>query len=281
MLTIKCPRNPKKRTSDASRNGHTEKPLEVQSLFKLFPALEADKIARLAAEMSLVRFKRGDRILVDPQPPTESFLVLKGAIAVSWQGDSRHQVLVTVLAPGEIFGVSSLLPEMAQGLKGHAFTNSLVATIDSTRLLDIVLGVQLGAFKSAVEMTLGWSVETLIRYIRMYHLSPRDRLVIALIEMGAKFGVRDSRGLILNLPITQKDLADLLGSSRQSVNAHLAELVRLGAVSNLSRQIVLVPEKLFALIGGPGVRYHAPAGKHFAGKSNDVPAPSRREQLHL
>jgi CRP-like cAMP-binding protein len=281
MLTIKRPKHPKKRTSDASRNGHTEKPLEVQSLSKLFPALESDKIERLAAEMSLVRFKRGDRILVDLQPPTESFLVLKGAIAVSWQRDSRYQVLVTVLAPGEIFGVSSLLPEMAQGLKGHAFTNSLVATIDSTRLLDIVLGVQLGAFKSAVEMTLGWSVETLMRYIRMYHLSPRDRLVLALIEMGAKFGVRDSRGLILNLPITQKDLADLLGSSRQSVNAHLAELVRLGAVTNLSRQIVLVPEKLFALIGGPGVHFHAPAGKHFACKPHDVPALSRREQLHL
>lgn len=278
---MKRPKHPKKRTSDASRNGHAEKPLEVQSLFKLFPALEPDKIERLAAEMSLVRFKRGDRILVDLQPATESFLVLKGAIAVSWQRDSRHQVLVTVLAPGEIFGVSSLLPEMAQGLKGYAFTNSLVATIDSTRLLDIMLGVQLGAFKSAVEMTLGWSVETLMRYIRMYHLSPRDRLVIALIEMGAKFGVRDSRGLILNLPITQKDLADLLGSSRQSVNAHLAELVRLGAVSNLSRQIVLVPEKLFALIGDPRVHCDAAAGKHFAGKRHDVPPLSRREQLHL
>ena len=189
---MKRPKHPKRRTSDASRNGHAEKPLEVQSLFKLFPALDPDKIERLAAEMSLVRFKRGDRILVDLQPPTDIFLVLKGAIAVNWQRDSRHQVLVTVLAPGEIFGVSSLLPEMAQGLKGHAFTNSLLATIDSTRLLDIVLGVQLGAFKSAVEMTLGWSVETLMRYIRMYHLSPRDRLVIALSEMGAKFGVRDS-----------------------------------------------------------------------------------------
>jgi CRP-like cAMP-binding protein len=274
-------RRPKKRTLDVSANGSAERPLEVQSLFKLFPALAPDKIERLAAAMSLVRFKRGDHIVVDLKPPTDIFLVLKGAIAITWERDNRHQVLVTLLAPGEIFGVSALLPEMAQGLRGYAFTNSLVATIDSTRMLDIVLGVELGAFKSVVEMTVGWSAETLMRYIRMFHLSPRNRLVIALIEMGAKFGVRDSRGLILNLPITQKDLADLLGASRQSVNAHLSELVRLGAVINLSRQIVLVPEKLVALIGDRGVQYQATVGKHFAVKPHDVSALSRREQMHL
>ncbi len=226
-----------------------------------------------------MRFNRGDRILVGLQSPTDVFLVLKGAIAVTWHHDSRHQVLVALLAPGEIFCVSALLPEMAQGLKGYAFTNSLVATINSTRLVDILLGVELGAFKSAMEMTVGWSAETLMRYIRMFHLAPRDRLVIALIEMGAKFGVRDSRGLILNLPMTQKDLANLLGASRQKVNAYLAELVQLGAVINLRRQIVLVPEKLFALIGNPGVRYHGAPSKHSAAKSHDV--SMRREQMHL
>ena len=274
-------RRQKKRTSEISPSWAAEKPLESHSLAKLFPALEPDKLERLADEMSLVRFKRGESILADFQASTNLFLVLKGAIAITWQHDRRHRVLVTLLAPGEIFGVSSLLPEMAQGLKGHAFTNSLLATIDSTRLLDIVLGVELGAFKSAVEMTVGWSAETLMRYIRMFHLSPRDRLVIALIEMGAKFGVRDSRGLILNLPITQKDLADLLGASRQSVNAYLAELVCLGAVINLKRQIVLVPEKLFALIDYPAVHNHANPGKHFARKPHDDPALSRRDQMHL
>jgi len=278
---MKRPKRPKNKTAEESAADPAEKPVGVESLTKHFPALEPDKLEWLAEEMSAVRLKRGDRILVDSQSAADVFLVLKGAIAITWQHDSRHQVLVTLLAPGETFGVSSLLPEIAQGLKGYAFANSVVATIDSTRLVEILLGVELVAFKSAMEMTVGWSSKTLMRYIRMFHLSPRDQLVIALIEIGAKFGVRDSRGLILNLPVTQKDLADLLGSSRQSVNAHLAELVRLGAVINLSRQIVLVPGKLFALTGDPGVHYHAPAGKHFAGKPQDVAALSRREPLHL
>ncbi len=261
----------KKRTPDAPLTKPAEGPFEAQTLFKYFPTLKLDKLKRLAKAMSLARLNRGSRVLGDRESRTDILLVLRGAIAIIWQRDSGHQVLVTLLAPGEMFGVSSsFLPELAKGLRGYAFTNCLVATIDSRELLDILLGVDLEACKSATEMTMGWSSNTLMRYIRMVHLLPRDRLVIALIEMAAKFGVRDSRGLIVNLPISQKDLANLLGASRQTVNADLGNLVRLGAVVNLHHQIVLVPEKLSALIDDSGVNHLRASGRHFGSEAESV-----------
>lgn len=271
------PGHSKKRPSDASSIGLAEKGVDVQTLLKHFPVMAADKLEHLAAEMSVVRFKRGERIPIDHRS-ADTCLVLKGAIAVTWKHDSRHQVLVTLLAPGEVLGISSLLPEMAKGLKGYAFTNSLVATINSTKLVDILLGVDTrAAFKSAMEMTVRWSSEALMRYIRMFRLSPRDRLVIALIEIGAKFGVRDSRGLIVNLPITQKDLANLLGVSRQKVNSDLGRFVRLGAVINVGRQLVLVPDKLFAMLDDPGVRYQTASSTHSGARLHNGSAQSHRE----
>jgi CRP/FNR family cyclic AMP-dependent transcriptional regulator len=279
-ILMKHLRRPAARISEPLLNGSVEKPLDVQTLFKHFPTLKPEKLERLVREMSLVRFKRGDRILVEPHSSADVFLVLKGAIAITRQHDSRHQVLVALLAPGEIFGVPSFLPKTAQGLNGYAFANSLVAKIDSSRLLDILLGVELRAFKSATEMTVGWSAETLMRYIKMFRMSPRERLVIALIEIGAKFGVRDSRGLILNLPVTQTDLAELLGASRQKINEYWGELVRLGAVINLGRQIVLVPEKLAALMNDPGLCHRAAPIAHRSGRSHNGSAVTRRDQMH-
>ena len=269
-----------KRPSNNVANVSTKRPLNVQALSKHFPTLKADKLERLVEEMSLVRFKRGDKILINPHEATDTFLVLKGAIAITWQHDIRHQVLVALLAPGEIFGDPSSLPEAAQGLSGYAFANSLVARIDSTRLVDLLLGVELQAFKAVADMTLGWPANALMRYIKMFRMSPRERLVLALIEIGAKFGVRDSRGLILNLPMTQRDLADLLGASRQKINENWGMLIRLGAVISLNRQIVLVPEKLGALIGNPGLRHHAAPSPHSAARSHNGSARSRREHLH-
>ena len=277
---MKRTRRPATRISDPLSNRSAEKPLDIQTLFKHFPTLKREKLERLAREMSPMRFKRGDRILAEPHSPADVFLVLKGAIAITWRHDSRHQVLVALLAPGEIFGDSSSLPEMAQGLNGYAFANSLVARIDSTRLVDLLLGVELRAFKAATEMTVGWSAKALMRYIKMFHMPPRQRLAITLMEIGAKFGVRDSRGLILNLPMTQKDLADLLGASRQKINEYWGELVRLGAVISLGRQLILVPEKLVALIGNPGLRPHMDPRTHSSAKSRNGSAHSRREHMH-
>src|ERR1700722_6533589 len=166
----------KSRPSAPLSNGPAEKPLNAQALSKYFPTLGSDKLDRLAGEMSLVRFKRGDRVLADPHSATDTFLVLKGVIAITWQHDGRHRVLVALLAPGEIFGDSSSLTEIAQGLNGYAFANSLVAKIDSSRLMDILLGVELRAFKAATEMTVGWSAKALMRYIKMFHMTPRERL---------------------------------------------------------------------------------------------------------
>jgi CRP-like cAMP-binding protein len=275
---MKCPEHPKKRRFIPSSNGSAEKALDIQTLLKHFPTLAPEKLERMARAMSLVRYERCDRIEFDPESPADIFLVLKGAIAITWRRDSHHQVLVALLAPGEIFGASSLMPEIGEGLQGYAFANSLVATINSTKLVDILLAVEMGAFRSAMEMTVGWSGGTLMRYIRMFHLSPRDRLVIVLIEIGAKFGVRDARGLILNLPITQQDLASLMRASRQEVNTNLGQLARLGAVINLKRQIILVPEKLFALLGNPALRKHR--DKQAAVHSNGLSKPSRREVMH-
>jgi len=238
---------------------------KTRSLLKHFPTLDPDKLKRMAAEMSLARFKRGIPVLADLTSPADVLLVLSGAIAVTWHQDNVNQVLVTLLAPGEMFSVSaSLPPELARGLRGHAFIDSVVATIDSEKLLNILLGVSLGVFKSATDMIMGWSSNTLLRYIKMFRLLPRDRLVIALLEMGAKFGVRDSRGLILNLPITQRDLANLLGASRQTVNTDLGHLVQLGAVVNLRRPIVLIPEKLVALIDDSGIYNRGTPDNHSA-----------------
>jgi CRP-like cAMP-binding protein len=261
-------------------NGSVEKALDVRTLYKHFPTLKEDQLARIAEGMSLVRFKRGERILVERPSAADIFLVLKGAIAITWQHDSRHQVLVALLAPGETFGDSLSMPEIADRLNGYAFANSLVARIDSARLVEILLGVELRAFRAATDMTVGWSAKALMRYIKMFQMSPRERLVVALIEIGSKFGVRDSRGLILNLPMTQKDLADLLGASRQKINEYWGELVKLGAVINLGRQLILVPDKLVALIGHHGLRRQTSPRAHSAARSHNGSAHSRREQMH-
>lgn len=225
--------------------------LEADSLraFGAFSNLEPAKLKRLAGAMSLVRFPRGHRVLLHKDERKDVFLLLRGVVAVVSQngGHGHPRVLVSLLAPGEVFGTAALLPDVAQSLKCFAFIDCLIATIDSTELFDILLKVRPTEFKAVMEMTAGWFGTALMRYVKRVRLPLSERLVAALVELGSKFGVQDSRGLLLTVPITQTDLAHLLTASRQNINACLRRLVKTGAIIMQRRQIILVSRKLIRM----------------------------------
>ena len=93
--------------------------------------------------------------------------------------------------------------------------------------------------------------ELLYRYTRFQGLGLRQRLAMALLELSQKFGVQDTRGTILILPVTHEDLADLVGASRQKVTEHMKELERQQVLLRDGRKLIVIPERLQEVVGLP------------------------------
>jgi CRP-like cAMP-binding protein len=80
----------------------------------------------------------------------------------------------------------------------------------------------------------------------MFHfngLSVPHRLNRAWHQIGAKIGIHDARGTILDAGITHDTLAALIGASRPKVTAALQELIRAGAVIRDGRRMILVDQQ--------------------------------------
>jgi len=67
---------------------------------------------------------------------------------------------------------------------------------------------------------------------------------LELLELGTRFGVKDSRGTILTVRLTHEDLADMVGASRQKVTEHIKQFERQRAILRQGRQLILLPQKL-------------------------------------
>ena len=65
------------------------------------------------------------------------------------------------------------------------------------------------------------------------------RLAKKLLELAASHGVPRPDGVLLDLPLTQEELANMLGVTRESVNRHLSSLRRQGAVSREGRRFLI------------------------------------------
>jgi CRP/FNR family transcriptional regulator, cyclic AMP receptor protein len=73
----------------------------------------------------------------------------------------------------------------------------------------------------------------------------RSRVACILLELAETFGRADSRSVTIDLPLSQEELATLVGATRQSVNATLRELRQEGFVARDRQRFVLTrPEAL-------------------------------------
>jgi CRP/FNR family transcriptional regulator len=78
----------------------------------------------------------------------------------------------------------------------------------------------------------------------------RTRLVNILLELADDFGRRDEQGAVaIEMPLTQAELAKLIGSTRQSVNQSMRELEAAGLVERRSKRILLRKPDELARIG--------------------------------
>jgi len=88
------------------------------------------------------------------------------------------------------------------------------------------------------------NVEAFDRYVNFVGERTRVRLIEELLELGSKFAAREAWGVILNVRVTRKDLADLIGVSSQLVLALLNDLEAQGAIALERHQIILREAKL-------------------------------------
>ena len=75
-------------------------------------------------------------------------------------------------------------------------------------------------------------------------LDLRARLLSTLVQLCANFGVMESRGTLLRVSLSHKDLADLVGASRPRVTEHLAELEREHLLIRQGRQFIVCLEEI-------------------------------------
>jgi CRP-like cAMP-binding protein len=210
--------------------------------------LDQEQIKRLAEQAALIRAVRGNSIFAEGDESTRIYILLSGAAKLQLVENRGQRVLVGLLGPGEVFGLTSLLPQTTRGFRCEALTDCMAAAVRPETFVDTVLGVPLERASRMLEMTVGrwWSM--ILRYSSFVGMGLRERLAGALVEIASKFSVQDARGTLLTLRLTHADLAELVGASRQRTTEQLIEFEREGMIIRDGRRLIIVSGKMAEVV---------------------------------
>jgi hypothetical protein len=224
------------------RKAH-ETDLDRLSRLKALSWLSPSELKLLASALSLSNYKRHALILRDVAVAQGAHILLAGIARITCRTSSNERVTVALLAPGPIPNFPAL-PLSQSGFQCEAYNDCRVGTVSWADFGGITPNAPESAFKQFHSNDLKHWYRLLLRSSSFLNLGLHERIVTALLELCADFGVEESRGTLLRVPFSHKDIANLIGASRPRVTEHLARLEREQFVIRQERQMVVQVAKL-------------------------------------
>jgi len=195
------------------------------------------------AMVRTTKWRRGEWIFLLGDAADSIYLLREGRIKITALSEDGHEVLREIIGPGEIFGETSLILGIPRTTSAQALEALLLCEIrrtDFEALLSMYPELSLQLLKS-VGLRLKQAEAQLVNVI-CNDISHRVRE--ALIDlMVSESGTASERPV--KIRITQQDLANLIGASRQKTSQALKELEDLSVLRLMYRSIlVIAPHKL-------------------------------------
>jgi CRP/FNR family transcriptional regulator, cyclic AMP receptor protein len=187
---------------------------------ELFANLPAEVIDRLTARTETRALERGDLLFAQGDPSTELFVVVDGNIAIATKSTDGRESLVAVMEAGGLFGELGLFDDGPRSADARALTPASVVALGFEHVREVL----------REQPELLWIVVRLLALrLRATDEALADAVFLDVPARTAKrllelAGDQDD----VELPMTQEDLAGLVGASRERVNKALALCGKLG-----------------------------------------------------
>jgi CRP-like cAMP-binding protein len=199
----------------------------------------------LLRESQRLEFATGETVFQPSSDPRSVYVVEKGLVRIFRLDESGAEISFGYIGPGEVFGELSTFSELPRESFAIAVQPSTVRKLPRSSFEKLMRARPDRVFEVTRQIS-----ERLKRIeSRLEHFAFRDvraRLGSILLELARDFGVRDGARTRIDLPLTQSELATLIGATRQTVNATLAEFREEGLLLREDGRLVLVNPDAFA-----------------------------------
>lgn len=204
----------------------------------LLGELPLETMSNLAETVEMKEIRRRQVIYLPGDPGSAVFLVNGGRVKVSKVTRDGKELTLAYRGPGEIFGETCLIDGGPREEMAEAMENALVTEIqrpEFERLLQTqpMLGYRMTKVLAQRRREVESKIENLV------FKDVNSKLAELLLRLASEYGVDDSRGTLVALKITHQEMANLIGSTRETVSLTLAQFKRKGLIQTEGRKVII------------------------------------------
>ena len=181
---------------------------------------------------------RGGFVYAPRDPSDQVYFLRSGRLKISKLTPEGKEWILNLVEPGEMFGETSLAGEnnrrdSAEALEDAAFCSvrrdAFLGLAGNNPALSLRLMRVMGERRRQMETRLEW----------VLFAGVQERLVDLLLDLGRRYGVPAPEGLALHIQLSQKEISQLIGSTRETTSSTLNQLRKGGLILIKRRRLII------------------------------------------
>lgn len=217
---------------------------ELISQVPLFSSLGSDDLERLSASLRPRRYERGEIIFHQGDVGTDLYIIREGEVTIRLSSPDGRELSLALLRRGAAFGELALLDDAPRSTDAVAREETALLTLSRAEFQRF-----LNERPQVVPALLAELSRLVRRVTQTVHdanfLDARARLARVLLDLAQTQGQSGTEGVALTSRLTQTELANLAGLTRESTNRWLRFYAREGLLSYEEGHITLLePDNL-------------------------------------
>ncbi len=216
---------------------------------ELFEQLQGTQIARLEAQSQVRVFDRKSLVYLPDDESDSVLLLVSGRVRIYHITTEGKEALLAFIDPGELFGELTIIGQSEREEFAETMEKSQIVKIPAATIRELMAENPNVTF--GITKLIGLRRQRFERRLKSLMFQPnRDRLIFLLLELAERYAVLHPDGIALRIRLSHQEMANIIGSTRETVTVVLGELQQEGLLEVKRRQVILKNlERLATSIG--------------------------------
>jgi CRP/FNR family cyclic AMP-dependent transcriptional regulator len=212
----------------------------------LFGGMDAENARSLVSAMTRREVGKGETIFREGDDGQAMYIIVKGKVKLARTARDGRENLLALLGVGDMFGELSVFDPGPRLSRAHAVEDSVVYELPKP-VLDEWLDEHLEMSRHMLRALAQRIRRTSNTMADLIFSDVPGRVAKAILDLGHRFGRMERGHVTVRHGLTQEELAQLVGASRETVNKALADFASRGWIDvHIGSVEVYEPERLRA-----------------------------------
>ncbi|MBW2249093.1 MAG: Crp/Fnr family transcriptional regulator [Deltaproteobacteria bacterium] len=195
-------------------------PQQLLNKIPLFNSLSDSDLESLSESVRLQSLKKGQTLFRKGDEGSSLYIIKQGTIKIVLPSRLGDEVIVTIFSEGDFFGEMALFDGKPRSADALAMELTKIYMLSRNDFL-LFLQSNINAMKSILSQLTNRLRSTDDFLEGACFLSVSARLAKKLLDLAESHGQKDGDSVYIDLNLTQKELGDMIGSTRESINKEL------------------------------------------------------------